>query len=323
MRPRYLVAVLAAVLLVLPTTAATADGHVTEVVSFDPAGGEFAEGIAVDKTGTVYVSMTLLDQVDRITPDGTRSVVAEFAPGTAPAGLAAAPWGDLYVAAGGLDLTTGSTDPALRGVYRVTPGGSAERLPGTGEIIFPNDVTLDERGNVYVTDTVAGAVWRIPRGGEAELWSEHPAFLGDGSFGFGFPIGANGIAVRGRDVLVGNPERGLLVSVPILPDGSAGEPSTLSAAPELLGVDGIALDVTGNVYAASGVQNLLTRVRPDGDIDTLATAEDGLNQPSTIAFGTTDGDHKTLFVLNFSIFAENPTPGILAVRTGVPGAPVP
>lgn len=321
MRSRLIAALLAAVALALPTAVATADEHVSEVVSFDPSAGEFAEGIAVNKTGDIYVSMTFLDEIHRITRDGTRTVLAQFEPGTAPAGLVTAPSGDLYVAAGGFDLSTGSTDPALRGVYRAGTDGSVARLPGTGAMLFPNDVTLDERGNLYATDTVDGAVWRIPRGGEAELWSKDPAYVGDGSFGFGFPIGANGVAVRGRELLVGNPERGLLLTVPILPDGSAGEVDVVSAAPEVLGVDGIAVDVVGNVYAAT-VQNRLIRVAPDGSAETLANADDGLNQPSTVAFGT-GGDQKTLFVLNFSIFVPNPTPGILAVRTGVPGAPVP
>lgn len=322
MRSRLLVAVLASVALALPSAVATADGHVSEVVSFDPSAGEFAEGIAVDKTGNIYVSMTFLDQIHRIAPGGTRSVFARLDPGTAPAGLVATPSGDLFVAAGGFDLSTGSTDPALRGVYRIGSDGSMARLPGTGAMIFPNDVILDERGNLYATDTVDGAVWRIPRGGEAELWSADPAYVGDGSFGFGIPIGANGVAVRGRELLVGNPERGLLLAVPILPDGTAGEVDIASSAPELLGVDGIAVDLMGNVYAAT-VQNLLIRVGADGSVETLANADDGLNQPSTVAFGTTGGDQKTLFVLNFSVFVPNPTPGILAVRIGVPGAPVP
>lgn len=118
--------------LALPTAIASADGHVSEVASFDPSVGEFAEGIAVDKTGDIYVSMTFLDQIHRITCDGTRTVLAQFDPGTAPAGLVAAPSGDLYVNAGGLDLPTGSTDQALRGVYRVGSGGSVVRLPAPG-----------------------------------------------------------------------------------------------------------------------------------------------------------------------------------------------
>lgn len=313
-----------AALLALPPTLVTADERVEEVIAFDPAAAEFPEGITVDKTGDVYVSMTLLGQIRKITPDGKQSVVATIpAPGFGVAGLESAPWGDLYVAVAALDLQTGQTDPETRGVYRVSPSGTATRLAGTGAMIFPNDVTLDERGNVYATDSIGGAVWRIPRRGVAALWSDASELAGDGSFGFDFPIGANGIATRGRDLLVGNTERGTLVSVPILPGGGAGAARVVKAASELVGVDGIVVDVRGTVYAASGLQNLVTRVTRTGAVEILATAADGLNQPSTLAFGTTAGDQMTLYVLNFSVFSAQPTPGVLRVPVGVPGMPVP
>ena len=41
-------------------------------------------------------------------------------------------------------------------------------------MLFPNDVTLDKRGNVYATDTSRGAVWRISPRGSAEVWADHP-----------------------------------------------------------------------------------------------------------------------------------------------------
>lgn len=268
--------------------------------------------------------MIALDQIWKITPAGSRSVVATIeVPGFGPAGLKVAPSGDIYVAVGALDLESGHTDSATRGVYRVSPNGHVARLPGTGAMRFPNDATLDERGNVYATDTADGTVWRIPRSGVAELWSDAPELAGDGSFGFPFRIGANGIAVRQREVLVGNTERCMLVSVPILPDGSAGAARVVKEAPQLVGVDGIALDVRGNVYAASGVQNLLVLVFRDGTVQTLATAEDGLNQPSTLAFGTARGQRDRLYLLNFSIFPPEKTPGVLTTSVGIPGAPVP
>lgn len=317
------VAVLAAA-LALPGGIAGADGHVETFVAFDPVAGEFPEGIAVDKTGNVYVSMIVLNQIRKIDPNGIQSVVAEFdVPGAGPAGLAVDAAGTLYVAVAALDLGTGETDPATRGVYRVRPDGTTERLPGSGAMVFPNDVTLDKQGNVYATDTAAGEVWRIPRGGPAELWAQGPLLEGDGSFGFPFPIGANGIAFRHSRLIVGNAERGLLVEIPIQPDGSAGALTLLAESPALVGADGIALDVHGAVYAGIGVQNTVVRVRGDGSIDTLATANDGLNQPSTLAFGTGMGDRKTLFVLNFSIFSPAPTPGVLKVAVEEPGQPVP
>jgi hypothetical protein len=45
-----------------------------------------------------------------------------------------------------------------------------------------------------VTDTAGGAVWRIPRGGSAELWIQGPAPRRDRRAQRGGPLGANGIA---------------------------------------------------------------------------------------------------------------------------------
>jgi len=320
---RWVAAVLAAA-LVLPGGTAVADGQVDTFVEFDPAAGEFPEGIALDKSGNVYVSMILLDEIRRIDPSGEQSVFAKFdVPGVAPAGLEVNAAGSVYVAASALDLETGETDPSIRGVYRIDRDGTTERLLGTGAILFPNDVTLDKRGNVYVTDTAGGRVWRIPKGGAAELWIEDPLLGGTGEFGFGFPIGANGIAFRHNTMLVANTERGLLVEVPIQPDGSAGAPVLLAQSPALVGADGIVLDVHADVYVGVGVQNTVVRVDGVGAITTLATAEDGLNQPSTLAFGTGRSEHETLFVANFSLFSPEPTPAVLTISVGQPGQPVP
>jgi sugar lactone lactonase YvrE len=310
--------------LALSAGVAGASGHVQTFVTFDPAAGEFPEGIAVDKYGNVYVSMIELDQIWKIDPSGNRSVLAEIAvPGEGPAGLAVDAAGTVYAAVPALDLATGQTDPASRGVYRIRPDGTAERLPGTGAMLFPNDVTLDKQGNVYATDTSSGTVWRVPRDGPAELWSGDPLLAGDGSLGFGFPIGANGIAFRNGELIVANTERGRLVRIPVEPDGSTGEATVLAESTALLGADGIALDVHGDVYVANAILYTVVRVGSDGLIETLATADDGLNQPSTLAFGTGKGERQTLFVANFSIFSPSPTPAVLKLSVGVPGQPLP
>jgi len=323
MRMRSLALASVAVLLAVPGGMAVADGHVGTFVDFDPAAGEFPEGVAVDQTGNVYLSLTPRDEIRRIDPDGTQRTLTVFDPGTGPAGLAIGPSGVVYAAAGGLDLATGETNPALRGVYRVERNGVAERLPGTEGMLLPNDVTLDAHGNVYATDTLAGAVWRITPRGVAELWMEHPLLEGTGSAGFGFPLGANGIAYHRNRVVVANTERGLLVEIPVEVDGRPGEPTVLVESPALFTADGIAVDVRGDVYVGIGFANMVVRVGANGDVAIVADADDGLNQPSTLAFGSGRSDNQTLFVANFSLFAADPTPGVLTVPVGVPGWPVP
>lgn len=46
---------------------------------------------------------------------------------------------------------------------------------------------------LYSVATASRAVWRAPRGSEAELWIQDPLLEGTGALGAGFPIGANGI----------------------------------------------------------------------------------------------------------------------------------
>lgn len=321
-RGRVLAVGLLALTLMFPGTTLGAS-HVSTVAEFDPGFGQFPEGIASSKTGTLYVSWILSDQIAAITPDGDVSVAAQLPAGAGPAGMVVAPNGVVYVAASGLDLTTGETDPTVRGVYKFAPGQTPQRISGSEAMIFPNDVTMDHNGDVYATDTITGTVWRIPKHGEPELWASGPLLEGTGAFGFGFPIGANGIAIDHKTVIVANPEKGLLASVPVEKDGTAGEMTLLAQSPLLIGADGITLDVHGDIYVVAGILNLVVAVRTDGSINILATEADGLNQPATLAFGSGQRNNQTLFITNFSIFAPIPTPGVLAMPADSPGKPVP
>jgi sugar lactone lactonase YvrE len=300
---------------------AAAVGPIRTLLSFDPTAGEFPESITTDAVGNLYVSMFVLDQVRRIDPTGHQILVAQMVAGATPAGLKMSPSGTLYVAATGFSLATGHTDPATRGVYRIGRDGSVGRMPGTQAILFPNDLAFDNVGNVYVTDPVGGALWRIDRQGSVGIWIADPLLQGTGEL-LGFPYGVNGIAFADGRLIVSNTERGTLVAIPVRADGSAGQPEVLTNAPALLGVDGIALDIHGTVYAAVNGQDTLIAVRPDGPIEVLATGADGLNQPSSLAFGTGPRDHRTLFFNNFAVNSPAPTPGVLQMTVGVPGQPL-
>jgi sugar lactone lactonase YvrE len=291
--------------------------NVTVVVDLNPALGELPEGVAVDKRGDVFFDASPLGQVRKLSRDGSVSLLAQVVPpgsGNGVVGLAVDAPGNVYVAAA-------TRDPATSGVYKIARDGSFERLPGTGAILFPNGIALDKRGNVYVTDTIGGAVWRVPtRGAPATKWFESPLLLGTGAFNFGILLGANGIAYRQNELVVGNTERALLLRVPINPDGSAGAASILAEGPALLAVDGITFDVHGNVWACVIAQSTIVEVSPTGAITTVATASDGLDWASSLAFGK-NGD---LWVVNFAIGPPGgPGPGVLRLDVGVKGQPLP
>jgi sugar lactone lactonase YvrE len=318
MRTRGIVAALAAA-LVLAAAPAQASVRVDRVVSFDPAAGELPEGLAIDARDNAYVSLVNpVAQIRRIAPNGRQSIVAHFAVGGfGPLGLAVDHHGRLFVA-------MATFDPATRGVYEVWPDGTSARLPGSDAIQFPNGLALDRHGDLYVTDSIAGAVWRIPRGGSAQLWVQDPLLAGDGSVGLGFPLGANGVSLAlDHAVIVTNTEGARIVRFPITQSGRAGSPAVVAEGSELYGADGVALDVFGRAYVAVNPQNTLVRVDGDGSIETLATASDGLDNPASLAFGTSRGDAESLFLTNFAAFSSSPDPALLKAAVGAPGLRVP
>lgn len=314
MRLRTIIAALTVTTLALSIAPARAD-HVETVVTFDLAAGELPEGVAVDRRDNVYVSLIApVSEIRKITPSGQQSTLVDLnVGGFGPLGLAVGARGAVYAA-------VATSDPATQGVYRVTRDGTATRLPGTEAISFPNDLAFDRRGNLFVTDTARGAVWRIPRGGSAELWIQDPLLEGTGELGAGVPLGANGIAVahRRNAIIVANTELGTLLRIRIRRDGTAGELKVAAEDPALFGVDGIALARSGAVYAAVNAQSTIVRV--DGDeFTTIADAGDGINGASAVAFGARR-DRRDLFAVNFGVFSPAPTPSLLKIAVGVRGA---
>jgi sugar lactone lactonase YvrE len=314
-------------------SAIAAEG-VQVISAFNPADAELPEGLIIDKTGNIYVSVghpfwfpapQKWGAIWKISPNGETTVLATFPDGPAAAGLAVSPSGVLYYA------YPNPADPATNGVYRLDSDGVPERLPGSESIVLSNGLALSEQGDLYVSDSVLGIVWRFPHdGGALENWFQHPWLAGC----LGIP-GANGVALWHDSVYVANTGLGLLARVPILRDGSSGEVEIVAGDPDcdpvgdaLFGLDGIALDVHGGIYALSVLEHKLVRIDPsDGSHTVLLTAEDGLFNPASIAFGTGKGDRQSVFISNFALLEPGPPgnlgPGVLKLDVGTPGLPLP
>ena len=297
---------------------AQADVHV--VVRFDESAGQNTEGIALDRTGDVFVSVSPLGDLWKIPAGSTTPQPFGHIDGIVPGrdfgllGLAVDVFGNVYGA-------VQSADPAADGVWRFDRRtGDATRLPGTDAIAIPNGLAFDTRGTLYVTDSAAGAIWRIPWGGSAQVWLQDPALSGDGSLGLGVPLGANGIAYRNGVFTVTNTEQRTILSIDR--SGSIDVVTTMSGNP-----DGVAMDVFGNAYVAVNLQDTIARVAPDGSVDVVASG-DPLDFPSSLAFGTARAQRRTLYGVNFSlseIFGLPPGfgPAVFTVSVGAPGVPVP
>lgn len=299
------------------------------VTEFDPSLGELPEGIAIDKAGNIFVSLGAVGgssgEIRRISPDGTQETMVELS--TAAAGLAVDAPGNVYYAYLTFDESGG--------VHRLNTDGSTEQLPGTGSILLPNGLGFDKRGNLYVSDSVAGAIWRVPPGESAELWIQHESLEGclpppDSTFP---PIGANGVAHRQGDIFVANTEQGLLVRVPIERDGAAGIPVVVAGNPgcdpadPLFSMDGIAFDAKGDLYALLVLQNKLVKIDPEtGDVTELVS-DSGFHNPASLSFGTGKGERKSVFIVNYALLPPVPDPtfgpAVLKLDVGAPGMPLP
>jgi len=246
--------------------------------------------------------------------------------------------GDLYIAlAAGLN----------RGVYRMDRRGNIEPLLGSDQIFFANGLVFDDRGTLYITESVSpfysgqGGIWRIPRGGQAEECLHDVLLTGTGELavdtGLPYPpIGANGIAYYHDNLYVTNTEKGTVVRIPVWPDGSLGVPedwteledplppgSPLSVKfPGVMG-DGIALDVHGNLYVTVLTRSAVVRLNLlDKSQETVAAIPvTPLNFPASLFFGTGKGERTNLFVTNLGMGAWTP-PSLVKIDAGVPGRPL-
>ena len=321
-----LIVILILVLTSLGMSTVLADGHVTTLFNFNPALGELPEGVAVDKVGNVYIGLAPLSKIVKFNPKGEVSDFA-FLPPPTPAGIGIL--GLAVDAPGNVYAGLFSGDEATQGVYKVDRDGNSERLPGTEAITFPNALAFDKRGNLYVTDTIIGAVWRISPDGSVEMWIQDETLVGFILPDPGappFPIGANGIAYRQGSLFVANSTEAQIVRIPILKDGSAGSPEIFVKDPaELLVLDGIGLDVHGNIYGAVITQSKLVKIDAQTkEITTLATAADGLDFPASLSFGTGKGDRQSVFVTNYAIGPPGGTGrALMKVEVGEPGLPLP
>jgi len=332
---RTLAVSLVALLLAVVAGAAFASGHVRTIATFDPAAGQLPEGVAVDKRGNVFASFAPLGQLVRFGPRSTEAEPFGSVPGIDAAngdlglaGLAVDRRGDVYGAV---------ISKVAGGIWRFDrTTGAAERLPGTEAIPFPNGLAFDRRGSLYVASSsegkspagaLLGGIWRVSRDGSVERILVDEALGGEGVL-LPTGIGANGIAVRRRVLYVTNSEKGTLLAIRVRRDGSLRTPRVVASGAQLESADGLALDVRGNVYVAVIGQSTVVRVGRSGAITPIADASDGLDWASSLAFGQSKGKRRVLYAVNFAIgpqFGAPPGagPGLLTIRVGIPGRPLP
>ncbi|MCE9578566.1 MAG: hypothetical protein K8W52_35900 [Deltaproteobacteria bacterium] len=270
------------------TTSQTPDAHrapaLRVITPFAAATGQLPEGVVVVGPDA-YVGLAPLGQILRVDlATGTSTPFATLPTPEAGKGfMTGLAFHDGYLYAG----LTSFVPEIPPGVYRVpTTGGAATLFASNPGMTFPNALEFDASGDLYVTDSGKGSVFRASAtGGVAEEWVTDPLLHGQQDAcgpgtGAGFDIGANGIVVDPDAIYVVNDDKATLLRIPRI-DGKAGAPVVVGA-PDcagLGGADGLTRDGDG-FLVADNRQNKLVHVTRDGVATTVI--DTGLDFPATV-----------------------------------------
>jgi sugar lactone lactonase YvrE len=225
----------------------------------------------------------------------------------------------------GLAVIPGTTNALLvidfgaHQVLAVNPtNGNASQcitLPQTSQAAAGlNALTFDAAGNIYVSDSFQGIIWRFsPKEshkacGEATAWVTDPLLLpNDGVPGFG----ANGIEFNkaGDAMFVANTAMDWIVKIPVAgaTPGKGGTPGTpVVFTNSINGADGIVLDSKDNIWVAANQADEIVVVDPTGKaIAKLGDFNGGHNGvtkgllfPASPAFSP---DGQSLYVTNLEL----------------------
>ena len=300
-----------------PDPAAAFDRNKAQLFAVLPDGATLPEGLVVASNGDVYVA----------TFDGSKKIVVFNDNGkllrtlTVSAssgfllGIAFHPQTGAFLV---IDFGAGKVlkvDPHTGGasdfITLATPAGSGL-----------NALTFDHSGNVYVSDSFNGAIWKSGPSGQLGLttpWVQHALLTTTGDP----PFGANGVGFnKAQSILfVANTGNDTIVQIPVT-GGTPGTPAIFTNS--INGADGLVIDDHDNLWVAANQSDEIVVVDKTGKVIAKLGDFEGLvdnGTPKGLLFPATPDfsrDKKTLFVTNLAIdlvVATGNNPANVAIDT--------
>ncbi len=264
-----------AVLAAVPSRANAWNRGRARVFATLPAGASGPEGLEVDAKGRVYVTtfgftasgsasgagqLYVFDEDGRllrqmsITGSSPHLLGLRFHPITGA--LLVVDFGNGQVL--DVDSQTGSST-----VFMTLPSPLPHPPLGAGL----NDITFDDAGNVYVSDSSQGIVWKAGQhGGVAAVWVDSPLLRTTGVP----PFGANGLRFDRHEtaMFVANTGDDTVIKIPVV-TGTPGSSGPAAGTPAVFtnsinGADGLVVDEDDNLWVVANQADEIVVVDPTG-----------------------------------------------------------
>ncbi len=314
----------------------------------------YPTGVATDSAGNVYVADTGNNTIRKITPAGVVTLagtagVRGHADGIGvaasffyPNGVATDSAGNVYVTDAGnytiRKITPAGVVSTLAGTARVS--GSADATGAAASFSYPNGVTTDSAGYVYVTDygnhtirkiTPAGAVSTLA--GTAGVFGSADATGAAASFRYPYGVATDSagnvfVADTGNYTIRKITSAGAVST--LAGTAGVGHADGIGAAASFKIPYGVAADSAGNVYVADFGNSTIRKITPAGVVSTLAgtagvfgsTDATGAAASFQSPFGVAADSAGNVYVADFgnSTIRKITSAGVVSTLAGTAGA---
>jgi sugar lactone lactonase YvrE len=286
------------------TPAAAWERTKAEVFAVLPDGSTGSEGIAVGSDGNVYVTTFGFNSQGAVAGAGQLYVYNDNGKLLRHVSIAGSTSHLLGMAFHPSTHVLLVIDFGAAKVLAVDPvtGTSSMFMTVTGGAGL-NALTFDNSGNVYVSDSFQGIIWKTgASGGAGTAWVTDPLLATTGVP----PFGANGLGFNkaGNALFVANTGNDTIVRIPVTA-GTPGAPQVFVNS--INGADGLILDQQDNIWVAANQADEIVILDPTGKVIAKLGDFDGLTKNGTArgllfpASPVFSRDGRTLYVTNLEL----------------------